>query len=591
MPVKRIFIITVLMLLLLSLTVSIYISDLQYNHNEGVTFSNHFMVENDVRAISYNGTIFLSNGTYDYNTTMQAFNIVVTGTGILHVGDSSNDSITLNPQTGHTVSYMNISENGKIIITNGTSIISKGNLSIDISGNGGLFLSNGGNLTAYKNTTITITDNGKFIFKGSSKGWFTGNTELNVSNNASLMIYKSMLHILPQNIHFNGNAFVVDDGAITMGNTNVAGMSNTTIAHAKLVNLSNGVYKNITVTSGTMVSVNGSNVNSTNIQYFNVSSASSITIANSTASNLNLNTVNVTIGSSSASQDAVVSNITINAVYMKVVDSAIFNLYIHTLRKAIFENSTISGNNNSMKTITYINSLIAQSTNFYGVLSFYNQNVTLVNSSVNYIYISGSSTVAIYNWVNSKIVNNSVVLTNISISGNSRLTLWRWLSIHVSNVKGNPIPYAVVSIREDNPNSTAIYIHADKYGVANTFLKSEIWSNATGFTFVFVGHYIITVNATGYQGTTFLVSITGIYSKDITLQTIQTVTNENIIIYLVAGLLLLAIVIAAIYVFYVKLDYLHHKWNKRKTLYHKTSKVKEWDGKEKNNDTKKKEQK
>ncbi|MGC8656837.1 MAG: hypothetical protein ACP5UL_03720 [Thermoplasmata archaeon] len=501
----------------------------------------------------------ITSSTFDPNASLTYGGINVSGNGVLHLGNVRDENITVNqPLSGLKVAYINISQNGKIIIANGSQLITIGNVIINVMGNGVIQLNN-----------LSI-------------GNFSSHTFVNFMGNSSLYLINSGFSISSNNIMINNNNVEINNGFI--GNNITGGTSNLTIKHANNVVLSHmnadnikiysstyisfkiGVFRNINIGNSTCIYIGGTGSNTTTIYNFDVASSNNVTIANTSITNTKISSIRVNIGMFNTNL-LVAKDMDIKfANYFNVSNMYLYNFTANSIIYSSFSNTYIYGNGSDFSSISNIAYIYALQSSFYGKLNFINQKVIFMNTSAYSLNISGKSNVTLYNWQKSSMIQNVPYLQNISLTGDSRLQVFRDIVI---SVKYNGVIYqnGIVGIQQLNgPQSPVNYYRTNRYGVLSIFLETDIWSkNTSGDTFV--GYYKIIVNGTSPQN----VILTYNYTLNININTnTQPANNEYNIILVMIGIIMIAVVLAAIYIFYIRLDYLHKKSLRKK------GNLKEW---------------
>jgi|GEM_PF-5517335 len=500
----------------------------------------------------------ITSSTFDPNSSLTYGYINISGNGVLHLGDVRGENITVNqPLSGLKVAYINISQNGKLIITNGSQLITEGRV------------------------IINVMDNGVFQLNNLSIGNFSSHTLVNLMDNSSLYLINSGLSVSSNNIVINNNNVVMYDGYIG----NITGeISNLTIKHANDVILSHmnaynikiysstdvsfkiGLFRDINVGNSTCVYIGGAGSNTTTISGFNVASSNSITIANTSITNTKISSNSVNIGMFNTNL-LLAKNMNIKfANYFNISNMNLYNFTVNSIIYSYFSNTYLYGNVSDFSSLSNIAYIYAFQSSFYGKLNVINQKVVLMNTSAYSLNISGKSNVTLYNWQKSSIIQNVPYLQNVSLTGDSKLQVFRDLVI---SIKYNGALYqnGIVGIQQINgPQSPIKYYRTNRYGVLSIFLETDIWSkNTSGDTFI--GYYKIIVNGTSPQN----VILTYNYTLNLNVNTnTQANINSTNIIMVIVGIIMIVVVLAAIYVFYIRLDYLHKKGLKKK------GNLKEW---------------
>jgi hypothetical protein len=524
-------------------------------HSESITN------DNIVQSVTPLGlrVLNITSSTFDPNASLTYGGINVSGNGVLHLGDVRDENITVNqPLSGLKVAYINISQNGKVIIANGSQLITIGNVIINVMGNGVIQLNN-----------LSI-------------GNFSSHTFVNLMDNSSLYLINSGLSISSNNIVINNNNLEINNGFI--GTNMTLGTSNLTIKHANNVMLSHmnadnikiysgtyisfkiGVFKNINIGNSTCIYIGGTGSNTTTIYNFYVASSSNVTIANTSIANTKISSSRVNIGMFNTNL-LTAKNMDIKfATYFNVSNMYLYNFTANSIIYSLFSNTYLYGNGSDFSSLSNIAYIYALQSSFYGKLDIINQKVVFMNTSAYSLNISGKSNVTLYNWQKSSMVQNVPYLQNISLTGDSRLQVYRDVVI---SIKYNGVIYqnGIVGIQQLNgPQSPINYYRTNRYGVLSIFLETDIWSkNTSGDTFV--GYYKIIVNGTSPQN----IILTYNYTLNININTnTQPTNNEDNIILVMVGVIMIAVVLAAIYIFYIRLDYLHKRGLKKK------GNLKEW---------------
>jgi hypothetical protein len=524
-------------------------------HSESITN------DNIVQSVTPLGlrVLNITSSTFDPNASLTYGGINVSGNGVLHLGDVRDENITVNqPLSGLKVAYINISQNGKVIIANGSQLITIGNVIINVMGNGVIQLNN-----------LSI-------------GNFSSHTFVNLMDNSSLYLINSGLSISSNNIVINNNNLEINNGFI--GTNMTLGTSNLTIKHANNVMLSHmnadnikiysgtyisfkiGVFKNINIGNSTCIYIGGTGSNTTTIYNFYVASSSNVTIANTSIANTKISSSRVNIGMFNTNL-LTAKNMDIKfANYFNVSNMYLYNFTANSIIYSLFSNTYLYGNGSDFSSLSNIAYIYALQSSFYGKLDIINQKVVFMNTSAYSLNISGKSNVTLYNWQKSSMVQNVPYLQNISLTGDSRLQVYRDVVI---SIKYNGVIYqnGIVGIQQLNgPQSPINYYRTNRYGVLSIFLETDIWSkNTSGDTFV--GYYKIIVNGTSPQN----IILTYNYTLNININTnTQPTNNEDNIILVMVGVIMIAVVLAAIYIFYIRLDYLHKRGLKKK------GNLKEW---------------